>query len=165
MVSAATPNTTTETEDVLNNTADLFDAADSISPSLLTQIKSQDSSRFSLVPIVAQYYFFLNATIKGRQTGVALHSASSHVAELGSRASGGCVRLPPEKAAELFERFRASEQGMVPVFAYDAAHRRTSGDGVILHDTSGRPVLTPGYRVLLFIEDYPGGPALVAVVA
>lgn len=111
------------------------------------------------------FAMFLNATIKGRQTGVALHSATTHVAELGSRASGGCVRLPPEKAAELFERFRASEQGMVPVFAYDAPHRRTSGDGVILHDTSGRPVLTPGYRVLLFIEDYPGGPALVAVVA
>jgi len=26
-------------------------------------------------------------------------------------------------------------------------------------------VLAEGYRVLLFIEDYPGGPALVAVVA
>src|SRR5262249_50714106 len=36
---------------------------------------------------------FLNATIKGRQTGIALHSAASHVAQLGSRASGGCVRL------------------------------------------------------------------------
>jgi hypothetical protein len=29
----------------------------------------------------------------------------------------------------------------------------------------GRPILTPGFRVLVFIEDYPGGPALVAVVA
>ncbi len=111
------------------------------------------------------YAMFLNATLKGTQTGIALHSASSHVAQLGSRASGGCVRLPPEKAAELFERFQAEEHGSVPVFAYDAAHRRTNGDGVILHDSSGRPLLTDGYRVLLFIEDYPGGPALVAVVA
>ncbi|HWD29326.1 MAG TPA: L,D-transpeptidase [Rhizomicrobium sp.] len=108
---------------------------------------------------------FLNATIHGRQTGVALHSATVHTAELGSRASGGCVRLPPEKARELFERFHAEEQGMVPVFAYDAARRRTNGDGLTLRSIDGRPVLVPGYKVLVFIEDYQGGPALVAVVA
>jgi lipoprotein-anchoring transpeptidase ErfK/SrfK len=108
---------------------------------------------------------FLNATIHGRQTGVALHSATVHTAELGNRASGGCVRLPPEKAQELFERFHADEQGSVPVFAYDAAHRRTSGDGLMQRDAYGKPVMVPGYRVLVFIEDYQGGPALVAVVA
>ncbi len=111
------------------------------------------------------YAMFLNAMIHGRQTGVALHSASVHTAQLGSRASGGCVRLPPEKAAELFERFHAEEQGMVPVFAYDASERRTDGNGRVLRDTDGKPVLTPGYRVLLFIEDYEGRPALVALVA
>ena len=111
------------------------------------------------------FAMFLNAVIHGRQTGVALHSASTHTAQLGSRASGGCVRLPPEKAAELFERFRAQERGMVPVFAYDAAHRRTSGNGTVLREADGSPTLTPGYRVLVFIEDYDGGPALVAVVA
>lgn len=109
---------------------------------------------------------FLNATIHGRQTGVALHSSGeAHAALLGRRASGGCVRLPPQKAHELFERFRAEERGMVPIFAFDARHRRTSGDGVLLRDGMGRPILTPGFRVLVFIEDYPGGPALVAVVA
>src|SRR6185437_10268707 len=55
---------------------------------------------------------FLNATIHGRQTGVALHSSGeAHAALLGRRASGGCVRLPPQKAHELFERFRAEERG------------------------------------------------------
>ena len=44
-------------------------------------------------------------------------------------------------------------------------HSRTSGDGMVLHDASGQPILAQGYRVLLFIEDYPGGPALVAVLA
>jgi hypothetical protein len=112
------------------------------------------------------YAMFLDATIHGRQTGVALHSSGErHAALLGNRASGGCVRLPPEKAAELFNRFRTEEQGMVPVFAYDSAHNRTSGDGAIVRDGNGDPVLAQGYRVLLFIEDYPGGPALVAVVA
>jgi lipoprotein-anchoring transpeptidase ErfK/SrfK len=111
------------------------------------------------------YAMFLNATIHGRQTGVALHSATVHTAELGSRASGGCVRLPPEKAAELFERFHGDERGMVPVFAYDAARRRTDGNGVIERNGDGTPILVPGYRVLVFIENYDGGPALVAVVA
>jgi hypothetical protein len=108
---------------------------------------------------------FLNATIHGRQTGVALHSATVHTAELGHRASGGCVRLPSEKAQELFERFRAEERGLVPVFAFDHRHNRTNGDGATLRDAQGRPILTPGFRVLVYIEDYPGGPALVAVVA
>jgi hypothetical protein len=109
---------------------------------------------------------FLNATIHGKQTGVALHSSgNAHAVLLGSRASGGCVRLPPEKAAELFHRFQAQEQGMVPVFAYDSARNRTSEDGALVHDSNGDPILAPGYRVLVFIEDYPGGPAFVAVVA
>ena len=108
---------------------------------------------------------FLDAVIRGRQTGVALHSADSHVAELGTRASGGCVRLPPDKAADLFDRFSTQEHGLVPIFAYDPANHRTNGDGLVLRDGHGNPVLTPGYRVLLYIEDYPGGPALVAVIA
>jgi L,D-transpeptidase catalytic domain len=108
---------------------------------------------------------FLEAVIHGRQTGVALHSAAGHEADLGRRASGGCVRLPPDKAAELFQRFSTEEHGMVPVFAYDPVHSRTNGDGLVVRDMNGNPVLTPGYRVLVYIEDYPGGPALVAVVA
>jgi L,D-transpeptidase catalytic domain len=108
---------------------------------------------------------FLNASFHGRMTGVALHSSgNAHAALLGSRASGGCVRLPPDKAAGLFQRFQAEEQGMVPVFAYDIVRDRTGADGVLVRDANGRPVLTPGYRVLLFIEDYEGGPALVAMV-
>jgi len=75
------------------------------------------------------------------------------------------VRLPPDKAAELFDRFQSQERGMVPIFAFDAAHNRTSGDGIVLGDAQGRPLLTPGFKVLVFIEDYDGGPALVAVVA
>lgn len=110
------------------------------------------------------YAMFLNATIHGRQTGVALHSAGGHAYLLGQRASGGCVRLPPEKAAELFQRFQSEERGLVPVFAYDASLHRTDPDGAVVHGADGKPLLTDGYRVLLYIEDYPGGPALVAVV-
>jgi peptide/nickel transport system substrate-binding protein len=57
-------NTTTETEDVLNNTADLFDTGDSIAPALLPQITSKAASRYGTTPVVQTFYFFMNATIK-----------------------------------------------------------------------------------------------------
>jgi hypothetical protein len=108
---------------------------------------------------------FLNYTIHNRDTGVALHSGVGHVAFLGQRASGGCVRMPPEKAEEYFHRFQATEHGEVPVFAFDSASGTTRTDGVLQRDMAGKPVLTEGYRVLLIIQDYPGGPATVAVLS
>ncbi|MGN6515078.1 MAG: L,D-transpeptidase family protein [Rhizomicrobium sp.] len=108
---------------------------------------------------------FLNYTIHNHETGVALHSGIGHVPLLGQRASGGCVRMPPEKAEEYFHRFQASEHGEVPVFAFDRAAGTTRTDGVIARDMAGKPLLTPGYRVLLIIQDYPGGPATVAVLS
>jgi peptide/nickel transport system substrate-binding protein len=57
-------DTTVETEDILDNSADLMDTGDQPSPSLLSQIKSQAASRFSTVPVVQNFYFFLNTTIK-----------------------------------------------------------------------------------------------------
>lgn len=107
---------------------------------------------------------FLDAAFHGSRTGIALHSAGGHAGDLGSRASGGCVRLPPEKAAELFQRFQREERGNVPRFAYDDRLDRTSPDGMLERDAYGRPVMQYGYRVLLIIEDYPGGPAMVAAL-
>jgi hypothetical protein len=107
---------------------------------------------------------FLNASFHGRQTGIALHSSGrAHAADLGHRASGGCVRLPPAKAAELFQRFRAEERGYVPVFAYDTEAGRTSAYGHLVRDAAGQPVMYYGYRVLLVIENYRGGPVLIAL--
>lgn len=57
-------NTTTETEDVLNNSADLFDTGDAIAPALLPQVKSQAAARYGTTPVVQNFYFFLNTTIK-----------------------------------------------------------------------------------------------------
>jgi peptide/nickel transport system substrate-binding protein len=57
-------NTTTETEDVLSNTADLFDTGDQIAPALLAQIKSNAPHRYSTIPVVQNFYFFMNTTIK-----------------------------------------------------------------------------------------------------
>src|SRR5665213_1842375 len=57
-------NTTTETEDVLSNTADLFDTGDTIAPALLAQIKTNAPHRFSTIPVVQNFYFFLNTQTK-----------------------------------------------------------------------------------------------------
>ena len=57
-------NTATETEDVLNNTADVFDTGDVISPSLLAQVKSQAANRYGTTPVVQTFYFFLNTKTK-----------------------------------------------------------------------------------------------------
>jgi lipoprotein-anchoring transpeptidase ErfK/SrfK len=106
---------------------------------------------------------FLNYTIHGHLAGIALHSGVGHVAFLGQRASGGCVRMPPEKAEYYFKKFRAEEYGQVPVFAFDGD--TTAKDGRLVRDAAGNPEMTEGYRVLLIIQDYPGGPALVAMVS
>ena len=108
---------------------------------------------------------FLDYTIHGHPTGIAMHSAENHGYELGHRASGGCIRLPREKAEELFKRFQAEERGLVPVFAFDNSRATTFTDGSIVRDAAGNVELQDGYRVLLFIEDYPGGPAVVAVLS
>ena len=108
---------------------------------------------------------FLDYTIHGHATGIAMHSAEGHAYELGRRASGGCIRLPPEKAEELFKRFQAEERGLVPVFALDDSRATTFTDGSMVRDASGNVELQDGYKVLLFIEDYPGGPAVVAVLS
>lgn len=108
---------------------------------------------------------FLDYTIHGHATGIALHSAEGHAYELGHRASGGCVRMPPEKAEELFKRFQAEERGLVPVFAFDDSRATTFTDGSMVRDASGNVELQDGYKVLLFIEDYPGGPAVVAILS
>lgn len=107
---------------------------------------------------------FLNFTLHNRQVGIALHSAGPHIAELGHRASGGCVRLPPDQASELYHRFQSEERGMVPVLAFDNASGSTSRQGEMMAN-GGQPLMAEGYKVLLVIEDYPGGPALVAVLS
>lgn len=91
----------------------------------------------------------------GHQTGYAIHAAGrSKVKQLGTRASGGCVRLSPENAKLLFNTIRKSYAGLVPVFAMSGDSTSTVGRPARLAD--GSMELTYGYRVLLHIEDYAG---------
>jgi peptide/nickel transport system substrate-binding protein len=50
----------TEAEQVLDNSADVFDYNDTIPPTLLTQVESQAKERYAKEPTVSGEYFFLN---------------------------------------------------------------------------------------------------------
>lgn len=101
---------------------------------------------------------FLNYSYRTKMTGVALHAAIGHreLADLGHRASGGCVRLPLEKANALFHRIKATMGGQVPVFPFSEARGTTSTSGDLLRDAEGNVMVAYGYRVLVFIDNYPG---------
>ncbi len=53
-------NNQSEAEQVLGNTADVFDYNDTIPPTLLSQVESQASGRYAKEPTVSGEYFFLN---------------------------------------------------------------------------------------------------------
>lgn len=53
-------NNQSEAEQVLDNSADVFDYNDAIPPTLISQIESQASDRFAKEPTVSGEYFFLN---------------------------------------------------------------------------------------------------------
>jgi peptide/nickel transport system substrate-binding protein len=59
-----TSNTQSEAQQVLQNQADAFDPGDTLPPSILSQVESQASSRFSRESIPSTFYFFLNTRTK-----------------------------------------------------------------------------------------------------
>jgi len=57
-------NTQTEAEQVLNNSADIFDWADQIPPSLVPQVTSKAAGRYKQQNTISTFYFFLNTQTK-----------------------------------------------------------------------------------------------------
>lgn len=110
------------------------------------------------------YAMFFNWKKDGQQTGLAIHGASGDsVNLLGTRASAGCIRLPPEAAKTLFNLIRTKYRGLAPQFAVDRNTGTMSNEGILLHDADGHVQLAEGYKVLIFIEDY-GGENVVAAM-
>jgi hypothetical protein len=107
---------------------------------------------------------FFNWEHDGLQTGLAIHGAVGiEIAQLGSRASAGCIRIAPENAAELFSLIRAEYKGLAPRFAYDRRTATMSNDGLFMHDAAGNLQMAQGYKVLVFVENY-GGENVVAAL-
>jgi lipoprotein-anchoring transpeptidase ErfK/SrfK len=101
---------------------------------------------------------FLNYSYRSKMAGVALHAAigAHELADIGHRASGGCVRLPIAKANLLYHRFLSEARGQVPVFTFDEARGTTNTAGIVTHDEKGDIVLADGLRVLVIIDNYGG---------
>jgi lipoprotein-anchoring transpeptidase ErfK/SrfK len=110
------------------------------------------------------YAMFFSWEQHGMQTGLAIHGATGEdIAQLGHRASAGCVRLSPENAALLFNLIKADYRGLAPRFAYDRRTATMSNDGLLMHDAQGKLQYADGYKVLVFIENY-GGENVVAAL-
>jgi peptide/nickel transport system substrate-binding protein len=94
-------NTNANALEVLQNSADVFDFADTVPPSVLPQVQSQASDRYSKVVLASMYYFFLNTKAKPFSSQLAREAVvygldRNALARLGSGYFiPGCYLLPP----------------------------------------------------------------------
>ncbi|MCW2495211.1 ABC transporter substrate-binding protein [Jatrophihabitans sp.] len=94
-------NTTAEAQAVLNNTADVFDAGDTIPSEVLPQVTSQASSRYQKEELASVYYFFMNTRVApfnnlAARTAVNMALDRTALSKLSSGSlSPGCNFLPP----------------------------------------------------------------------
>jgi L,D-transpeptidase catalytic domain len=107
---------------------------------------------------------FFNWQNNGLKTGLAIHGAvGPEVAQLGTRASAGCIRIAPEHAQALFNLVRTQYRGLAPRFAYDRNTATLSNTGVLMHDADGNLSMADGYKVLVFVENYGGANVVAAL--
>lgn len=77
--------------------------------------------------------------------GIAIHQAPEGTeGKLGSRASGGCVRVGPDAASYIFEQVKSIGQGWIPKFARS---------GSPLRQENGDLDRRQGYKTLIIVED------------
>ncbi|MFM6929707.1 MAG: L,D-transpeptidase [Bdellovibrio sp.] len=77
--------------------------------------------------------------------GVAVHATTpDHYKQLGTRASGGCVRLHKDNAQLIYEKIQAQGKGLVPLFA---------PSGRVARDVNGRPIRVMGWNTLIIVEN------------
>lgn len=94
-------NTTANALSVLNNSNDVYDWADTIPPSQLSQIQAQASDRFKKVPLNSTYFFFMNTKTKPFSSELARRAVivaldRPALQRLGSGFfTPGCYFLPP----------------------------------------------------------------------
>lgn len=111
------------------------------------------------------FAMFFDWQIDGRPSGLAIHGTDAvGEAELGNRASHGCIRLSANDARTLYHLIRDNYRGRVPVFQINPDTGTMSTTGALKRDENGRVLMTNGYKVLVFIEDY-GGPSVDTVAA
>jgi len=103
------------------------------------------------------YAMFFRWTKDGHETGLAIHAATDdEVALLGTRASAGCIRLPPKAAHDLYGLIQTQYRGLMPIFETDLHSGTMRNDGILLQNPDTSFQLVDGYKVLVFIDDYGG---------
>jgi lipoprotein-anchoring transpeptidase ErfK/SrfK len=108
------------------------------------------------------YAMFFNWVDHGTATGLAIHGTSvDGEGLLGMRASAGCIRLSKDNARTLFNIIKENFKGQAPKFAFDKYSSTLMNNGLLVHDSAGNVELTPGYSVLVYVDDY-GGESLEA---
>jgi lipoprotein-anchoring transpeptidase ErfK/SrfK len=111
------------------------------------------------------YAMFFASVENGTKTGLAIHGAPGRErALLGKRASAGCVRLAPENARTLFELIRENYRGPVPVPSFDRRSRSSSVVGEFARAGDGKIALSPGYQVLVLIDQPESGKQVAALL-
>jgi peptide/nickel transport system substrate-binding protein len=101
IVAKISSNTAASALSVLNSSNDVFDWADTIPPSLLTQIQSQASDRYKKLALNSTYYFFMNEKAKPFSSFLAREAVivgldRPALSRLGSGFfTPGCFFLPP----------------------------------------------------------------------
>lgn len=100
---------------------------------------------------------FLDYSYRTVKSGVALHAAvGKAVDRLGNRDSGGCIRMPPDKAAALFDQLQNGYVGQVPTLVFDEDAGTTNRRGLMVKDRTGNAVLKPGRKVVVVVDAEPG---------
>jgi len=99
----------------------------------------------------AMFYDYSYAT---RMSGLAIHAAARSVQKrLGTRASGGCVRLFFDHAKELFISNQNKYAALVPEFLFIKG-QGTSRRGEIVRKPSGEVSMVSGFKTLLIVDDF-----------
>lgn len=79
------------------------------------------------------------------ESGIATHQAPAGTEnKLGQRASGGCVRMHPDKAPIIFKAVQQAGQGLIPVINRDGTLARTAAGDII------RKI---GYKTLYIVQN------------
>jgi hypothetical protein len=79
------------------------------------------------------------------EPGIATHQAPAGTENrLGERASGGCVRMHPDKAPIIFKAVQDAGQGLVPIY---------NRDGTISKTAAGDVIRKIGYKTLYIVQN------------
>lgn len=103
------------------------------------------------------YAMFFDWRPNGRPTGLAIHgTGDENLAELGTAASAGCIRLSLANAATLFGLIQTQFRGPTPKLAYLDGQDGVSSEGLLLHDQAGGLEMADGYSVLVYVDAFGG---------